>query len=126
MSPEGEPPLSHRLRMAADLASIFVRLSGEDVPPPPRTQSILSNLGIDSLVCEAATKQLIDRCIAIIQRNIGLVDSLPIVLAHSDLSPFNFLVEPTIGHVTAVLDWDGATLNVLDIICILRSIYLVV
>jgi hypothetical protein len=88
---------------------MFVRLSGEDVPRPLDTQSILSHLGVDSLACEAATKQLIDRCIAIVQRNIGLIDSLPVVLAHSDLSPFNFLVEPATGHVTAVLDWNGAT-----------------
>jgi hypothetical protein len=109
MSPEGEPAISHRLRTITDLASMFVRLSGEDVPRPLDTNSILSNLGVDSLSCEAATKQLVDRCITIIQHNVGLIDSLPIILAHSDLSPFNFLIEPTTGHVTAVLDWNGAT-----------------
>jgi len=107
MSPEGEPPLPHRLRTAVDLASMFVHLCSEDVPRPLDTQSILSNFGINSLACETATKQLIGRSIAIVQRNIGLIDSLPIVLAHSDLSPFNFLVELTTGHVTAVLDWSG-------------------
>ena len=109
MSPEGEPPLSHRLRTAADLALIFVQFCSEDVPRPLETQSILSDLGIDSLTCEAATRQLIGRSIAIVQHNTHLIDSLPIVLAHSDLSPFNFLVEQTTGHVTAVLDWGGAT-----------------
>jgi hypothetical protein len=44
-----------------------------------------------------------------IQRNISLIDALPIVLAHPDLSPFNYLIESNTGHITAVIDWNGAT-----------------
>jgi hypothetical protein len=65
MSPEGEPGMAHRLRTATDLASMFVRFSGQDVPRPLDTHSILSNLAVESLACKAATRQLTDRCIAI-------------------------------------------------------------
>jgi Phosphotransferase enzyme family len=109
MSPNGEPELPHRLRTPTDLASMFVRLFTEDGLLPLDALSILSSIEVYSLACKGHTKQLIDRCVAIVQRNAGLVDSLPIVLAHSDLTPFNFLVEPTTGQVTAVLDWNGAT-----------------
>jgi Phosphotransferase enzyme family len=111
MSSEGEPTLSHRLRTVTDLASVFVRLSTVDVPLPLDTLSVLSNLKleIDFLVCAPITKQLIDRCVGTVLSNVGLIDSLPIVLAHPDLTPFNFLVEPGTGQVTAVIDWDEAT-----------------
>jgi hypothetical protein len=109
MSPEGEPELCHRIRTATDFASVFVRLS-RDARRPANTQSVLSNLEIDSLSChQTATKQLITRCVTAIQRNISLVDALPIILAHSDLVPENLLVEPTTGNITAVIDWNGAT-----------------
>jgi hypothetical protein len=110
MSPEGEPALSHRIRTARDFASVFVRFS-KDSRPSANTQSILSNLEIDSLSCQTATKQLITRCVAMLQGNIGLIHALPCILAHSDLVPENLLVEPTTGNITAVIDWSGATVE---------------
>lgn len=47
----------------------------------------------------------------VIESNSNLVDALPTVLAHGDLTPFNYLVERTSGRITAVLDWDGATVQ---------------
>jgi hypothetical protein len=60
------------------------------------------------LICESGTRQLINRCIALIKRNAEVIDSLPFILAHPDLMPFNYLVD-TNGCITAVLDWDGTT-----------------
>jgi hypothetical protein len=122
MSSDPEPLVSQRLQTAVCLAPIFGRLSAPDSPSPRNTLSILSDLELDSLVCEPATKQLIHRCVANVTRNIGLVDSLPIVLAHSDLSPFNILIDPVTGQVTAVLG-TMQHLSALGTIYILPSTY---
>ncbi|KAI1453253.1 hypothetical protein F4805DRAFT_478704 [Annulohypoxylon moriforme] len=40
--------------------------------------------------------------------HLSILVTLPIVLTHQDLAPFNYLIDESSGHVQAVLDWDGA------------------
>jgi len=111
--PEGEPPVSHRIQTATDLSLVFVQglCFDDSQTKPPTANSTVSSLrtAITSLECDVKCKALLDRALFAIQRNAALIDSLPTVLAHEDLTPFNYLVEPSTGRVTAVLDWDGAT-----------------
>ena len=67
----------------------------EDGLMPANTLSIMSDLGpnVRTSICESGTRQLISRSTAILKRNAELVDSLPLVLAYPDLTPFNYLVE---------------------------------
>jgi hypothetical protein len=112
-APEGEPPASHRIQTAIDISLVFVQgLCFDDSQTnPPATDSTVSSLrtAIASLECDVKCKALLDRTLFAVQRNSSLIDSLPTVLAHKDLTPFNYLVEPSTGRITAVLDWDGAT-----------------
>lgn len=37
-----------------------------------------------------------------------ILESLPMVLTHTDLSETNFLVDESSGHLTGIIDWAGA------------------
>lgn len=112
-APGGEPPASHRIQTATDISVVFVQALcfDDSQTKPPATNSTVSNLRttITSLECDVKCKALLDRTLFAVQRNATLIDSLPTVLAHEHLTPFNYLVEPSTGRVTAVLDWDGVT-----------------
>ncbi|MCJ1377791.1 hypothetical protein MMC17_000887 [Xylographa soralifera] len=46
------------------------------------------------------------------QKNMGLIiDLVPWVLTHQDLSGMNILVDPDTGHITGVVDWADATIE---------------
>ncbi|KAL7919530.1 hypothetical protein ACQKWADRAFT_192465 [Trichoderma austrokoningii] len=46
------------------------------------------------------------------QKNIGqMMDLVPWVLTHQDLSDMNILVDPDSGHITGVVDWADATIE---------------
>lgn len=47
-------------------------------------------------------------CISKLLPQLRDLAALPITLAHQDLSPFNYLIDESTGHVQAVLDWDGS------------------
>jgi hypothetical protein len=66
---------------------------------PPNTSSTLTTLRamVASLVCDEKLKGLLDWTLTTIERSACRIVSLPIVLAHEDLTPFNYLVEPTSG-----------------------------
>jgi Ser/Thr protein kinase RdoA (MazF antagonist) len=40
-----------------------------------------------------------------------IIDLVPWVLTHQDLSGMNILVDPDTGHITGVVDWADATLE---------------
>jgi hypothetical protein len=72
---------------------------------------LISNITADNFVpCDGDELQpLIDRCVRMIHRHASLVDALPTVLAHADLTSLNILIDPPTGKVTGILDWDSAT-----------------
>ncbi|KAL7272311.1 hypothetical protein RUND412_004892 [Rhizina undulata] len=78
-------PLEHRLTTVDDLARVMVN----GAKPP--TDSISTHPPISYL------SDILD------------LSKLPFVLTHMDLSPFNYLVDPPTGKITAVLGWDGAS-----------------
>jgi hypothetical protein len=46
------------------------------------------------------------------QKNIGqMIDLVPWVLTHQDLSNMNILVDPDSGHITGAVDWADATIE---------------
>ena len=111
MSPEGEPPLLHRLQTTRDLAPIFSRLSCAGTKPLSPITIITNHIIPNNFVpCDDDELQpLIDRCMRMIHRHASLVGALPTVLAHADLTSLNILIDPPTGRVTGILDWDSAT-----------------
>ena len=47
--------------------------------------------------------------------NLGLLQSLPLVLTHPDLVGLNVFVDPESGSITGVIDYDGAEIEALGI-----------
>lgn len=43
-----------------------------------------------------------------------IIDLVPWVLTHQDLSDMNILFDPSFGHITGVVDWADATIEPFD------------
>lgn len=107
-SPEGDPPVSHRRQTLQDLVPIFGRFAFSGVATTVDTLTLLSKIGSDLPPCDERTKKFIERAILKVQPSASDIDSLPLVLAHPQLFPWNFLIDPPTGKITAVLGWEGA------------------
>lgn len=111
-----ELPLHTTMATVLDLADLVTRGAREN-----NTMSDMTILGLDSsldrILHTVSTydfrnetlRSSIFSCICKLLIQLPNVAAFPIVLSHQDLSPFNYLIDETTGHIQAVLDWDGAT-----------------
>ncbi len=110
MAAEQELPQRHRWMTMSDLADVLAR----GAKPPAvclSHPSFLSNIQsmIDGFPFQNQDlKGQILLCLSEIRQNSARLTKLPLVLTHMDLTPFNYLIDETSGHITAILDWDGA------------------
>ncbi len=101
--------LGHRFETVSDLADAFTRKAHA----PSGCLSSASLSSIESIVnsFEFQNKDLrrqITACISKIREQDVRLTRLPVVLTHTDMTPFNYLVDMASGQLTAILDWDSA------------------
>jgi hypothetical protein len=109
-SPDLEMPLNKEMAALIDIADIVTRKAQENTAPTD-----FSNL-LDGIKSKADTypfrntnlRSTISVCLNKLMPLLSGLTTLPLVLTHQDLSPFNYLINEFSGHIQAVLDWDGA------------------
>ncbi|TAQ83312.1 hypothetical protein B7494_g8364 [Chlorociboria aeruginascens] len=108
MAAEQDLPQNHRLTTISDLADIVARGAKRPIPSQPLSVSKIESI-IDNYSFKIRNlKSRILFCLSEIQQHSASLAKLPIVLTHIDLTPFNYLIDESSGHITGVLDWDGA------------------
>ncbi|KAJ5366265.1 hypothetical protein N7541_000206 [Penicillium brevicompactum] len=102
------------LLTATDLADLVTRGARANVAISETGSQLSSSLDELSQTVNSynfksiALRNKISACISKLQPRLQDVASLPIVLTHQDLSPYNYLIEEKTGRLQAVLDWDGS------------------
>jgi len=109
MAAEQDLPQTHRLTTMSDLADILARGAKRPITSKPLSLSKIQST-IDNYSFKIQNlKSRILFCLSEIQQNSASLAKLPLVLTHIDLTPFNYLIDESSGHITGVLDWDGAS-----------------
>lgn len=107
-------PLQHKMTTALDLADIFCRGARrpDDIAQESGISTVLDKAQstVDSHVFQnPALKDTISTCISKLRPKASeLAKTLPLVLTHQDLTPWNYLVDSSSGHVTSVMEWQGS------------------
>ena len=109
MASETSLSLGHRFKTISNLADAFTRKA----QAPSGYMSTTSLSRIESLVNSFDfqnnnLRRRITTCITKIREEEVRLARLPVVLTHTDMTPFNYLVDMASGEVTAILDWDNA------------------
>ncbi|GAM90397.1 hypothetical protein ANO11243_084400 [Dothideomycetidae sp. 11243] len=109
-------PIETQLRTVIDLARFIARATHFPQPPGmclPDSWTASAPLFLDQLIHTFAThapdlSPIVERT----RSDLHLLDMLPIVLTHTGLGIGNIFVDRDDGHITAVIDWDHAGLEV--------------
>jgi len=109
-SPDFTMQLNRKMVTAIDLADIITRKARANSSAPDLSSALD---GIQSRVNNypfrhTGLRDRISTCTSKLLPRLSDIDSLPIVLTHQDLTPFNYLIDDSTSRIQAVLDWDGA------------------
>ncbi|GAM90737.1 hypothetical protein ANO11243_087820 [Dothideomycetidae sp. 11243] len=118
--PQPPFPVDKLCRTVSDLADFFakpVQVSdqrqsarhpdGYAAPAAKRLDSVLEHPAFK----RNATTATMD-FVKHVREHVHLIDSLPLVLTHTDVIPMNMFANPDDGSITSVIDWDHACIDI--------------
>ncbi|KAB8527769.1 hypothetical protein FH972_025422 [Carpinus fangiana] len=108
MSPSSSLGLTEKTTTARELAHFCT--GGARPAAEQNLASALDSIQIQLSKHDFKDTELHDKTLRVVDKlrsDASTFATLPHILGHQDLSPFNYLVDD-VGHITAVLDWDGA------------------